>query len=84
MKRSCPRCKSDDAGEGAYCKHCKFPIGVPHKQEPPTSKRLSNAEVREQERHTCIRCGAPVSHELTCGACRGEMQFDKLRNRRRW
>lgn len=85
MERSCPRCKSSDAGEGAYCSHCKFPIGMPRKQEPSLeAKRLSNADGHEQERHTCIRCGAPVSHELTCGSCRREMQFDKLRNRRRW
>lgn len=80
MIRQCPRCKSDDPGEGPYCKRCKFPIGMPHKLETAQASR----SIVEQEHSKCLRCGAPVSHEPICSRCRTDLQFDKLRNRRRW
>ena len=80
MSRQCPRCKSEDTGDGPYCKRCKFPIRIVGKSEgPPVRQTLV-----EQEHSRCIRCGVAVSHETLCSRCRADLQFDKLRNRRRW
>lgn len=79
MERECPRCKSSDVGDGAYCKHCKFPVGMPRKEVPAHG----TDSIAELERGRCVRCGSPVSHEPVCARCRNDMQFDKLRNQRR-